>query len=85
MRREGQNGERLVNMGSFTLSIICPIEREGLVEQENGDEGEGEEPQGVWTQTQEELGIYTRRRQNEVSVPTFVVPLCHLVSCPGLL
>ena len=71
-RREGENGERLVNAGSIPISIPYSVERGEPVEEH--DDEEEEETVGVGTQAQGELRVYTRRRQNEVPLaPT--VPL----------
>ena len=69
--REGDNGERLLKIGSIPLLIPTSIEKQVSVGDEEEEGKEDEEHVCVGTQAIGELKVYIhRRRQNEGNMNT---------------
>ena len=74
--REGDDGERLLNIGSIPLLIPTFIGKQVSVGDKEEEGKEDKEPICVGTQTEGELKVYTRkRRQKEGNMKTSSVPL----------
>ena len=74
--REGDNGERLLKIGSIPLLIPTSIEKQVSVGDEEEEGKEDEEHVCVGIQAERELKVYTRRKmQKEGNMNTSAMPL----------
>ena len=84
--REGDNGERLLKIGSIPLLIPTSIEKQVSVGDEEEEGKEEEEHVCVGTQAEGELKVYTRRRrQKEGNINMSTMPLKPSSPIPRLL
>ena len=85
MREEGDSGERLLKIGSISLLIRTPTEKQVSVGDEEEEGKEDEEPICVRAQAEGELKVYTRRRQKEGNINMSTMPLKPSSPIPRLL